>query len=205
MALSLVAVGQKITAALWNASINAINSNGLTGIVPASVVGTGLTVGTNGQVSFSGSGTFSLNGCFTTQFDNYLIQMDVSTKSAGGLVQARLRLAGTDAIGATDYAAETQTATGAVVATAASTASLFSLTATSSAVEDQVSVTIAAPALARATRLTSTSTSTISGTSLGTGLVSARHGLSTAYDGITFIASTGLIYGNVRIYGYNNN
>lgn len=205
MALSLVAVGQKITAALWNTSINAINSNGLTGMIPASTAGTGLTVGLNGQVTFSGVASFSINGCFTAQYDNYLIQMDVSTKSAAGLVQARLRVAGTDAVGATDYAAETQTASGTTVAASTIATSLLSLTASSSSVEDLISVTVAAPSLARSTRFTAISTSTLSGTSVATGQVAGRHAPATQYDGITFIASTGLIYGNVRIYGYNNN
>jgi hypothetical protein len=71
---------------------------GLVPIRPTSVAGTGVTLATDGTVTFSGSspGTLSVNGCFTGDFKNYLIKFEQISASASVLGSFRLRAGGSD-------------------------------------------------------------------------------------------------------------
>ena len=119
MALSLATVGAKITATFMNLIIAQVNAQGYTAVIPTSVAGTGVTLGAAGKVTFSASTAVSVNGCFTSTYDNYLIVVDISATSANSIPQFRLRLAGTDASGATDYYSNSLVGSGASTAAAA--------------------------------------------------------------------------------------
>jgi len=204
MALSLASVGQKITAAFINAIIGVVNRQGTTAVIPTSVAGTGVTLGAAGKVTFSASTAVSVNGCFTSTYDNYLIVVDISATSANSIPQFRLRLAGTDASGATDYYSNSLVGSGATAAAGAYSTNLGYI-ATASLRETSGELRLFEPALAAPTRWTVTSMQHATTPVIQVGVFGGRHNLSTAYDGITIYPSTGNITGTFRIYGYNNN
>ena len=55
MAISLVAIGAKVTAYIANLIISVVNQQGYTQVIPTSVSGTGVTLGTYGKVALSTS------------------------------------------------------------------------------------------------------------------------------------------------------
>lgn len=207
MALSLVAVGAKITAAIVNGIINAVNANGLAGVVPTSVAGTGVTLGASGKVTVAAATTISINGCFTSAYENYLFIFDLTTSAASGFA-VTLRLAGTDAV--TAYDSERFTA---INATNAAVQSLNSASWVGSGgmgiagASQSGELRLYSPALAVATRakidnnITPNPMTTSAGMYIGTLL----HRTATAYDGITFTIASGNATGTIRVYGYNNN
>lgn len=202
MAISLATVGGKITAAFINLIIGQVNRQGLTAIIPTSVAGTGVTLGSGGKVAISSGGaTASVNGCFTSGFANYLIKISTTHSSAGTLFM-RLRLSGTDASGATDYV-QTTLGTGGTSAVVASP-STSSMNLDSNSVTGHVgSVQLENPAVAAATYFVGDKFRNSTG---GWQDVGGRHILSTAYDGFTILAGAGTITsGTIRIYGYNDN
>lgn len=207
MAISLVAVGAKITAAITNAIIGVVNAQGLTSVIPTSVAGSGVSVGAAGKVTFTTASAVSVNGCFTSTYDNYLIVFDFTTSGAAGL-NVTLRLSGTDATTAYD----SQRAT-AINATAAAAQSLAS---TSWVGSGGLGITGARhigrlqlykPAIATATGGEIWNGVTANPMTTSSGLYQGflQHQTATAYDGFTFTPGTGTITGSLRIYGYNNN
>ena len=204
MALSLATVGAKITATFMNLIIGQVNAQAQTAVIPTSVAGTGVTLGAAGKVTFSASTAVSVNGCFTSTYDNYLIVVDISATSANSIPQFRLRLAGTDASGATDYYSNSLVGSGASTAAAAFSTNLGYI-ATASLRETSGELRLFEPALAAPTRWTVTSMQHATTPVIQVGVFGGRHNLSTAYDGITIYPSTGNITGTFRIYGYNNN
>ena len=198
MALSFVAVGAKVTAAITNAIITLVNAQGLTAIVPASVAGTGVTVSAGGKVSFTGTQSISINGCFSSTYENYMIVVATASAAASASLSLKMRLAGVDA--ATNYninkselnsgGAQTNTNL------AAQTSAPFSRTGSGGG---STKAEMFAPALATATRVITLTTDAdfFSSTSW------VSHTTATAYDGLT-ITTTQNITGTIRVLGYNN-
>lgn len=174
-------------------------TSGLMPIIPTSVAGTGVSVSGTGVVTFTAATAVSLNGCFNSTYDNYLVLIDIPTKSAGGTLQFRFRLAGTDDSTASGYTAQVQTNTTTVVSTAQVVTTAGTLNSNGATVEDSVKATFFGPALARVTRWHAEYFSVIS--SILGGLAYGRHTQVVAYDGIT-ILSTPTITGTIRVYGY---
>jgi phosphate-selective porin len=57
--------------------------------------GTSATLGANGQVTFSAVTSLSLNGCFTADFDNYVVSFRAASTADTALL-CRLRASGSD-------------------------------------------------------------------------------------------------------------
>lgn len=176
--------------------------NGLVPIVPTSVAGTGVTLGANGKVLFSAASSVSVNGCFTSEFENYLAMFDL-THGASNSWSTRLRLSGTDNSAASysyqSHYGSASTSAAAAAASATSAAGDFSGTRRSG------QFTLFGPALAATTVWEYVSSTILTSTTMGTFRQSGQHTVATAYDGITFTASASTITGTVRIYGYNDN
>ena len=207
MALSLATVGAKITAAFINLIIAQVNAQGHTAVIPTSVAGTGVTLGSAGKVSFSASTAVSVNGCFTSTYDNYLLVFDLTTSGAAS-INITLRLAGTDAV--TNYDSQrllAQSATASAAQSLASTAWVGSGGAGVASATHSGTMTLFSPALAVATRaqIDNNITPNPMTTSAAYYKGALLHRTTTAYDGFTFTPGTGNITGNVRIYGFNNN
>jgi hypothetical protein len=207
MGISLVAVGAKITAAIINSIIGAVNAAGLTLVVPSSVAGTGVSVTTLGTVNFSAASSVSINGVFdSTKYDNYRILVDVQGVSTASSLNFHLRASGTDETG-TNY---TQTfffnPTSTTVGVATLTSSTYGqITANTglrhSVVMDLMDVAAPRPAVGNVQSMdwggSAATAPFISAIALG-------HALSAVYDGVSFTPSTGTISGTIRVYGYNN-
>jgi hypothetical protein len=189
---------------VWSGSAWVSTDGGLIPIIPTSVAGTGVSVGANGKVTFTSATAVSVNGCFTTDFDNYLIKLDITAKSVASGDNLRLRSGGTDD-SSTNYNLEQWYASGATVSSGALTAQTSWLfTALATAVELSGVVDLYAPALARATRGSIKTTAWASSTSGFESGTAIRHGAASAFDGFSYIAGSGSLTGNLRVYGYNN-
>jgi len=150
--------------------------------------------------TFTAAASVSLTGCFTTEFDNYTIALDIPTHSAGSQVNFRMRSGGTDEATSSYQSQSTQQFNSSNVTSYAATTS-GALTA-AAATEDSIRVSLFGPKLARVTRWASAFTSYAG--LLVTGDVGGRHVLASPYDGITILPGSGTITGTVRVYGYNN-
>jgi len=205
MAISLVAVGAKITAAITNAIINAVNANGQVSVIPTSVAGTGVSVGAAGKVTFAAATTVSVNGCFTSTYENYYIEMLI-VHSTSTSTTMRLRAAGTDDSSA-NYDVQQLLASGATASAVQSLAGTSWFLAGVSSTQENESITVNAPALALATEAISTNRGTANPMVAGNGLAfkMMQHRSLTAFDGFTLTPSAGTITGYLRIYGWNNN
>lgn len=204
MAISLMAVGQKITAAILNQVITASNQTAMTGIVPTSVAGTGVTVSPNGAVTFTNASSVSLNGVFSGTFDNYRVTWNSPTRSAAVSTGFRLRGAGTDLTSATyDYVKGLDSGTTRSISSSSSNPN-FPIDHGAAAGEASNGVMdIFSPAL------TASTTGTIQASILASSAcystqISFANETTASYDGFTLLVSSGTFSGTVRVYGYNN-
>jgi hypothetical protein len=195
------------TAAGWEQVASTVLAvpQGLVPVIPDSVAGTGVSFSSDGLVSFSGSATVSVNGVFTSEFDNYLIIVDVDTVSGNTAVSFRMRDAGTDAAGSGTYGMAmngiTTSAADAGIATTGTSAT-FAYIPTSYPY-GSAEFTIIDPAKATQTRFLGNSSSTNTAYAQFAGRSGALyHTVATAYDGITMLAATNMT-GTIRIYGYS--
>ena len=202
MAISLVTVGGKITAAIQNAIIGQVNAQGLTRIVPASVAGTGVSVGSGGIVMFTAATSVSVNGCFTTAFDNYRIVIATISRSvlAESLFRWRVGLVD-NSTGNYSYVrgfdnAATRTVSGA----SAQTSSIIDVGGGA----NDVLVDAFGPALPVATRFVGASNGLAASTTYNMS-ESSFFTAATVFDGFSYYMASGTITGTLRIYGYNNN
>lgn len=203
MALSLVAVGAKITAAITNAITSAVNANGTSLVPPTSVAGTGVAMTTLGKVTLTAATAASLNGVFTGAYDNYLIIANITNFSVSSLLQVNLRAAGTDSTAANYNYQAVQGAGSSAGAggTTAQTAFFFSNTPGG---QVDCEVKLYAPALAIATRYSSEFYGLAGGTQ-NVGVIGGSNGLTNAFDGFTLKPSAGgTMTGTIRVYGCNN-
>ena len=196
MPLSLATVGAKITASFINAIVSRVNRQGLTSIIPTTVTGAGVTLGSTGTVTFAAVTSGSINGCFTSEFDNYRIECNFTSASSD--LRIRLRAAGTDATGGADYGTQVVAAASGTVSSAVYGVG-FSYLSTAVLTGHWGSVDMFAPAIAGPTRWTGLFSGPVSLTSSG-----GNHVLSVSYDGITIYPAAGTLSGTIRIYGYNN-
>lgn len=208
MAINLVAVGAKITAAITNAIIVLVNAQGQTSIIPTSVTGTGVSVGAAGKVTLTAATSASVNVCFTSTYDNYLIQFDFTT-SAAASPNIVLRAAGTDSVAA-NYDAQQLVArsTTALVAQALAGTSWPASGGVALVAGRHVgSIRLYGPALAVATAglIEDNVTANPMTTSSALATTSLLHRLTSAFDGFTISVASGNVTGNLRVYGYNNN
>jgi len=157
------------------------------------------TLGTNGQVTFSGVTSLSLNGCFTADFDNYVLSLrDVGSDNL--VIRSRLRTGGSDASGS-DYTVQ-------LLEVYSSTVSPARLTSQTSAVVGATDpdvrsgdwLMIYGPFLAQPTAMRNNNVYGDSNARLTD--AASTHSLSTSYDGITLFLVSGNMTGNVHVFGY---
>ena len=202
MAISLVAVGQKWTATIANLIIAAINSVASNAVTPTSVAGAGVSL-SGTKVVAAAAATINVNGCFTSTYDWYRIEFDLTTSTAENIT-LRLRLAGADAN--TAYDRQSITGTSATATTGQGlNSSAMALSQTSLAARQTGTVKMYGPALATATAATVQSITTPNPmtTSAGLYLGGIQHRTTTAYDGFSIVIGTGTLNGTIRIYGMN--
>ena len=171
---------------------------GLAKIVPSSVaVGSGTgSANTLGTVTFSGCSSVSLNNCFSSNYENYRIIMQISS-TASIQILVRLRANGTDNTTASSYAWNTSAQQGDGLHTQTNADDKWSLTYFSQASDRFAIADIARPYLAVNTELLSSSNQ-----SNALMLSSGTKADTNVYDGFTVYASSGTISGAISVYGY---
>ena len=181
--------------------VTSITGTGMDLITPTSVAGSGVTL-SGGQVSFSAATIVSVNGCFSSNYENYKIVFKI-LPSTNNELDMRLRVGGIDAI--TNYITQYVYAAGTTIATAPLGVSTYMQIAYLGSFNNNLTdLSISGPALA-------SSTSAIALTSYANSASTVRHenwygvhSTATAYDGATFFTNTGTMTGTLRIYGLRN-
>jgi hypothetical protein len=182
---------------------------GLHMVTPTSVVvgsGTGSVAG-QGAVTFSGASSVSLNGCFTTNYDNYrIIVTPTAVTGTNNHLAFRLRSNGTDNSGSNYYFGAlfaTATGTSGVNSGNGSNYGIIGFLSTGAIDFSNAIIDLAKPALTtRSTYHFSCycDNGTVNFSNQGSGM----HYVQSAYDGITVFVNTQTVAGTIRVYGYNN-
>ena len=153
--------------------------------------------------TFSSTGSVSLpTDTFTSTYKNYRLLFNLSASSTALTITARMRAAGTDATG-TVYNQMTTgfTDTGSASNRAQNSQSSWTLEGTSTNAFFDMSLDILNPKVATYTKITGglicDNNTNFIGKSIG-----LIHGANTAFDSMSFIASTGTFGGTITVYGY---
>ena len=175
-------------------------SQGMYLITPSSIANSGGSASlSGGAISFSGVTSISLNGVFNATYDNYVVQVYMSSASASAYPNFRMRAAGSDTSSAVYAYGFTYTSTGSTgfeIGSASSNSMTFTRFYTS--IVTGLAVGLYGPYKAAHTPVSGFSTGNV--TFAGWGYVSD----SVQYDGLTLTSGSGSITGVVRVYGIKN-
>lgn len=184
---------------------------GITQVIPTSVtVGSGSgSVSANGGVTFTGVSSVILNGCFTSNYDNYRVVMSVSgTHTGQNNLNMNLTSAGSN-ISATYYAASRTFDTASATAsfnTGATSSTSFPIGHVSDVVFalSQVSFDINSPFIAGRKGMSGSNGGLIGNIYYSMSIFGGITQGSVSADGMRFVPSVSPMTGTIRVYGYNN-
>lgn len=189
---------------------NAWRYMGLVPIPPTSVSGTGVALGTGGQVNLTTVTAAQINGIFTAEFDNYRVDLDLPDSTAGITATMQLSVGGTPDATVSNYdtlalqGVGAAASSGQVIGTVGSWG-VIAGSAGNNRIMD-TSMEFKRPFLTKPTEILATghanSTTMTANSAVGTKLLA--HRAATSYDGITFAFATGTPSGVLHIYGWNN-
>lgn len=168
---------------------------------PTSIANGGGTASVSGnKVTFGGVSSISLNGVFTSAFDEYLVDVRVTSFSAPGGGWIRLRAAGVDAAGSIYGQQQHWNSAATTLATAYSVTTGFVWAPVTFATGVKVTASLNAPA-SSGPELRFVSIDTV-GQNSGALTNSSNRGSvgGGPYDGFSFIASTGFMTGYLRVF-----
>ena len=151
--------------------------------------------------TFSAVSSVSINNCFTSTYDNYMIQARMIGSADQISLNFRLRSAGSDATG-NNYAEQSLVAAGATVVGARDTVKSSSVIFQTGASYSGWEMACYGPQLADRTAYATKSAWNFEGSRFQDYVGS--HSLQTAYDGFTMFLGSGTMTGKVRVYGYKN-
>lgn len=204
MSLSILAAGQKLTASILNAIINAVNPSGSAIVLPSSVsVGSGSkAISALGKVTFTGASSVQLNGVFSALYDNYLVIVDVPTTSTANFPAVQLAAAGApDSSANYDHEKVEGSVNAASAVNVPGTTSWF---ATGNRVTWGLEFKLLGPALAQRTGLLGTLFGfNAAGANAQVETYGGQHRLASAYDGLVLAVASGTMSGTIAVYGYN--
>lgn len=182
------------------------NGVGLIKIVPTSIaVGSGSgSVNSTGTVTVSASSSVSLNGVFSSTYNNYLVLFGLTGSTAIDLL-ARLRASGTDNSSA-NYGRQLIFGDTSLGASSTGSATSWNLGQLYDADGKRTVLDLMVKDPASSSIYTSGKADAISNVNGAPYALKSLYGMTVtnAYDGISFIASSGTISGTVSIYGYKN-
>jgi len=178
-------------------------TNGLVVMTPSSIAysGTSASINADGSVVFSACTSLSLNGVFTSDYDNYMVTVRLSSTANINMI-ARLRNAGTDAT-ASNYVYQTLDADGTSVTGARSNLTNFFFVADVYNTQRAGStIYLFGPNLTQPTAMRYVGAQDYVSAEIidraGT------HNLSTSYDGLTFFWTlAGNFTGLLTVFGFN--
>lgn len=154
--------------------------------------------------TFTASSAVSINSCFSSEYTNYKILMDVSCSATGIDMLMRMRASGADNTSANYYTHNSSdnmsnTTTGPKEITNASSSWTFRRSATSAAgVVQPYLLEVSGPSEARNTWVYSRFSDGGGYSNVGT----HRQLSSDIFDGLTFYPASGTISGRICVYGY---
>lgn len=198
--LNLLAASVSTAITAIKARLTTLETAPLSGtMTPTSVAGSGVSL-SGAKVVVATATTVSINGCFTTAFDWYDVKYDLTTSGAAALA-IKFRVSGTDAstaydsqanasVNATNFPAQILNATSLVLDAQALTG------------KHSGTIRVFNPRVAVATTGLATTGASANPMTSTTGVVQSTffsHRTATAYDGISFIPSTGNVTGTIRI------
>ena len=180
-------------------------TNGLVVMTPTTVDKTGgsstATINADGSVTFGSCETLSLNGVFTSDYDNYMIVMRL-TSSAAGDILFRLRASGTDDATSSSYVNQFLRVDGASISGFRFSTQAFYPGEDLVTQRTGRTIYVFGPYLAQPTALRSVTSLDRSSSNIED--VAATHNQSTAYDGFTIDpASTTNTTGLLTVFGFN--
>lgn len=183
-----------------------MSKNGLHLITPTSIASTGTgnssSINTNGSVTFSTCATLSLNGVFSADYDNYMIVMR-GTASANVYLEARMRVGGVDEASASNYYtyqmfyADSTTVAGSRLSQNEGRLANISNTQRWGFITNIYGPYLAQPTAYRTVTALDYASAYIED-------YAGTHSLSTSYDGLTFLSSSGSFGGLLAVYGMRN-
>lgn len=189
-------VGQYNTAAY-------MNSIGMWKVTPASVTNGSVS---NGVATFTGQTTVSLNGIFSADYDNYVLESRIYGNSLS-FAKFRLRASGTDATGTNyfRYGYYTVYTSGTVTAyNAGSETSWSAFTAYGNAQQYPGISTVSIQNPFLAAYRTTMNVNINNAYYAETYGINGLHETAASYDGITVFANAGTMTGEIRVYGIRN-
>jgi hypothetical protein len=173
---------------------------GLKLIVPTSVAGSGVSVSASGKVTFTAATAVNVNGCFSATYDNYLCVTNVVGSTNNQNLWFRLRASGTDASGS-NYTRQYLAATSTSVFGARSTSQTTGFNGWLDGGRNGSHLYLYGPYLAQPTASRAVTSASEAGGSASIADDACTHSLSTSYDGITLLPSSGTLTGTLTIYG----
>lgn len=172
---------------------------GLAPATPTSIANSGGSASLSGNtVTFTGVTSVSLNGCFTGDYDNYLL---VASGASSGIdsLTLRLRASGSDDSGS-NYNHQILTVDGTTITAARQTGQNKATVGYVNANGFTIQTLMFSPFLASATFYKSEACRVESRTNS----IGGRHTLTTSYDGFTLFPDAGTFSGTVSVYGYKS-
>lgn len=194
--------GQVLQAAQLNTNFGLVR--GMDRVTPTSVVVTGAgssgSVGSNGKVTFGTIASLSVNGCFSAAYTNYRLVMDYDAGTAGGNLDLRWRVGGTDNTTANSYSAQLFQANSTTIAGVRVTGSSLRIGSQQTTFTNGIAMDIYRPFAADTTGVSVFNLDSSNNSYLT--LVAGTHNQDVSYDGFTLIPAAGTLSGALTIYGY---
>jgi hypothetical protein len=179
-------------------------ASGMKLLTPTSIaIGSGSgSVGSTGTVTVSAASSVSLNGVFTSTYNNYLVLFGLTGSTAIDLL-ARLRASGTDNSSA-NYGRQLIFGDSSLGASTTGSATSWNLGQLYDSDGKRTVLDLMVKDPASSSIYTTGRADSISGANGSPYALKSLFGttVTTAYDGISFIASSGTISGAVSVYGY---
>jgi hypothetical protein len=178
---------------------------GLTLITPSTITVTGGSgsISAAGTVTVTTASSVSLNGVFTSTYNNYLVLFGLTGSTAIDLL-ARLRASGTDNSSA-NYGRQLLEGTTSATMSTTNTATSWNLGQLYDSDGKRTVLDLMVKDPASSSIHTTGKANSISNANGSPYALRSLFGttVTTAYDSISFIASSGTITGTVTVYGYN--
>jgi hypothetical protein len=180
---------------------NPFAAPGMVLINPTSIANSGgsATLGANGQVTFSAVNSVSLNGCFTADFDNYIVSMWTIGVGDQNL-DLRVRASGTDNTTASSYVLQYLDAANTVLTASRTTAAIWAVSGVTTTTGGGATIYFYGPFLEQPTAMRTITSAKVSAGSL-LRYAAGTHNQTTSYDGFTVSPNSGTVSGALQVYG----
>ena len=151
--------------------------------------------------TFASSSSIIFNNCFSSSYDNYQIRLENITGTVGANFLMRLRSSGTSS--STNYVTQKIESTGTSVSANGSLSSTAFVALQTTSNSSNSVVDLFGPFLLRPTTGTGLAGyNQAAASSIYVVINAFGHSISSSYDSLEFVGSSGTISGTIRIYGY---